>query len=227
MLALLLASSLAGCPVPDGTAPSLGARSTSERLTFIRGALERDALYAKVWTYGWISGLAVASNVLGVMGGLATTPSTRAARWVAAGQSLIPITMTILQPLTVIEDQATLRTLQGDDCETLARAERFLAAGAASERGKYAVLRHVVPVVLALGAGTVLGLLFGDWVTSAVGAGLGIATAELQTLTQPTGALQALQAYQRGALGGETAVSWQFSPLINRGSLALGVRGTF
>ena len=198
------------CSPIAGGSIALSAIDTDARVGFIRTTLRTQAMRARLWSYGWgaAGAILVGGNVT-----LAATTSRSEQRVddiVGAVTSVFIPAKLLLEPLRVMDDDATLdalaRTLSAPDghtltCVLLARAEELLVLDAEDEALGTGWVAQAVGVGGSLAIGGVLGFGLGHWRGAALQAGGGIAISELQIWTQPTGAIDALKSYRHGRAG--------------------------
>jgi len=176
------------------------------RLAFIEERLAHEARRARVWAWSWAgaySGLVVAN---GIRIGFATNRDDLIDTTLATAASSIGLIALAALPLKVMRDQRALDALvaaapaDGDRCALLAEAERLLLRDAASEALGKSFVVHAGSFVFNVGLGLLLGAGFGHWTQGTIVSFTGIAVGELQTATQPAGAIDSLSRYRSGQL---------------------------
>jgi hypothetical protein len=197
----------AACVAPPNARPSLAAVDGRERLFWITRKLELDARRGRVWALGWGVGIG-AAGAASLMAVPFVEPSTRVDWYTGAATAAVGVVPFIVSPLTVTRDAPKLRELIaatpiGDDaeaCALLARAELMLRDDAANEERNRAWYIHVGNLAFNTGVFLFLGLGFHHWSAGAVNGLAGAAVGEAIIFTQPTGAIRAAEAYERGDL---------------------------
>jgi hypothetical protein len=223
VMALLAPStaSAEGCPAPAGADPRLATMDPMARLSFLHETLDRQALYAQIWTWSWTAagvGLAWGNYILADR---ATTNDDRIDYIIAGSFSLLIPVSAHYTHLQVIRDAPVLDSLMAGTaggtagtCVVLARAEELIARDAADEAFHAGWLTHVLSI-----AGN--GLLFGivgalhgldHWGNAWLDLIGGIPISELQILTQPTGAASAWKHYRAGSFEAPKASAWSLVP---------------
>jgi len=198
-----------------------------ERLLWIDRHLAREGARARAWGYGWPIGIGAAG-----LASLAVVPfvaSGDRVDWYAsaasAGVGVLPF---VLAPLEVMRDapkiHAALTGTPLDDarvCAVLADAERRLVAGASDERLQTRWWAHAGNVAFNTAVLLFLGLGYHHWTSGLINGLSGVVVGEPLILTQPTGLIDAADAYSRSDLSGQAAnaAGWR--------SVALGYRATF
>jgi hypothetical protein len=232
------------CPVPNGASERLAAVPAPERLSFVRATMDEQARYTRIWKWAWVgigSAAVVASTAVTIGFAAGNDPAREANivdNAVAAAFSLAtPIVTVVFAPR--IEDEtleALLRATGGGaagTCLVLARAEELLAKGAADEDLATGWLAHVVSI---LGAGALFAFMAieaaattdppsrdAHWQNAAINGLAGVAYAEAQILTTPTGASRGYGRYLRGDLDGKSSVRVSVRPM----GAGLALRLTF
>jgi hypothetical protein len=205
------------CPaaVGDGE-PALQGLSAEARLQFIQARLRNDARNARIWSYAWA---AIYSSL--ATGQLIAAPlvshSAGLDLYVGGGAAVLGVIPFVVNPLKVMADEKRLDEAEGETapCVRLAQAEMLLERDAASEALGRGLLFHVGNLVVNTGLFFILGSGFGHWTSATISLLTGVATGEIMSFTQPTGAIKALRAYRRGDLASpSTAVRIAIAPLI-------------
>ena len=222
------------CPAMQGASPALENTSTQARLDYIRARLGSEKAALRTWKLAW--GLGIAGVGL-VQLGLATVwddevdlkvitldEDYRIDLYVGAIRSVIGSASMGVFPKPRID----LPPQTGDDCETLAAAEKALRDSASHVRAGHAPIKHAGVLALNTAVLLVLGLGYDRWQTALVGAGVAIAVGELIIFTQPMGAVGALEDYKAGTLGDGSTTSWHIVPSpIGQMGLGLSAVGSF
>jgi hypothetical protein len=115
----------------------------------------------------------------------------------------------LIDPLRVVSDQPKLEVLLdavdwrrgGMECLVLGRAEQFLVRDSADEHRHASFTSHLLGIGYNLGVALVLGRGLGPWRAALLNGVGGIVVSEARRLTQPTGAVSALERYRAGDLG--------------------------
>jgi len=198
------------CPPIAGGAPVLEAVDPAFRLHWIDARLARTAHRARLWTWGWGTGLVVAT-VANLAPLAFVSPDQRIDWYVGAGTTLIGIVPLLIAPLDVVGDSAALRAKvtaadpTGDLCPLLADAERTLARDAQNQADGRRWWMHAANVALNVGVGLFLGLGYHHWLAGGFNAVSGMAIGEAIIFTQPTSSIDDLATYRTGALDGAPA----------------------
>ena len=210
------------CPVTlAGGQPALQHLEAHTRLGFIRERLRSDAHHAWAWSYSWgaiYSSLAIGQFVAAPLVSHASGPDF----YVGGGASLIGLVPLVVTPLKVMADEERLEDSEveapgADPCVPLAWAEALLIRDAANEAEGRSLLFHGGNMVVNAGIFFIIGSGFGHWTTATISLLTGIATGEIMILTQPVGALNAMQAYRNGDLASSKAtVRMAIVPLVAR-----------
>jgi hypothetical protein len=195
------------CPAGVGGGEALAAIDGEARLTWIDAHLGATAHRARVWTWGWATGIIVATAA-----NLAPLPfvakSDRIDWYVGAGTTIVGIVPLLVAPLDVVDDARRLhaRLVAGEStnnvCRLLADAEAALARDAKNQADGRRWWLHVGNVLLNVGVGLFLGIGYHHWGAGAWNAFGGSAIGEAIILSQPTGTIEDLRRYREGALDG-------------------------
>jgi hypothetical protein len=193
------------CPALAGGSAVLVDIDPELRLRWIDDRLARTAHAARVWTWGWGTGLVVATAAnLAPLGFVA--PEDRIDWYVGAGTTVIGVVPLVIAPLDVVGDSRALRArlaarVPADDvCLLLADAEARLVRDAQNQIDGRRWWMHVANVALNTGVGLFLGLGYHHWLAGAFNAVSGSAIGEAIILTQPTSSIHDLGAYRSGTL---------------------------
>jgi len=204
--------------------------------------MDEQARYVRTWKLAWV---AIGSATVVASGGVAigyalSTSDAREANVIdntVAGVFSIatPIVTVVLAPkVDAPELDALLRATNdgaAGTCLVLARAEELLAKSAEDEAFATGWLAHTAGI---LGAAALFAFMAieaavatdapsrdAHWQNAAINGIAGVAYAELQILTTPTGAASGYQRYLKGDLRRRSAP--RVTVLPSRGGLALGV----
>lgn len=199
------AAAAARCPAGAGGHEALAGIDGELRLHWIEGHLSTTAHHARVWTWSWGTGLAVAT-----IGNIVPIPfvarQDRIDWYVGAGTTVVGIVPLLIAPLDVVDDARGLRaTLDAagaapDICHLLADAETRLVRDAQNQADGQRWWLHVGNVLLNSGVGLFLALGYHHWGAGAFNAVFGSAIGEAIILTQPTGTIDDLARYRLAAL---------------------------
>jgi hypothetical protein len=197
----------ATCVAPPGAPPALASVDGRERLFWISRHLELDARRGRIWALGWGVGIG-AAGAASLMAVPFVAPSNRVDWYTGAATAAVGVIPFIVSPLSVTRDAPKLgeliaaTPLADDDqtCALLAKAELTLRDDAANERRNRAWYIHVGNLAFNTGVFLFLGLGFHHWTAGAVNGLAGAAVGEAIIFTQPTGAIRAAEAYDRGDL---------------------------
>jgi hypothetical protein len=185
--------------------PELATVDGHERLFWIAHQLELDARRGRVWALGWGVGIG-AAGVASLMAVPFVAPSKRVDWYTGAATAAVGVVPFVVSPLAVTRDAPKLRDLIdatpiGDDaatCALLARVELMLRDDAANEQRNRAWYIHAGNLAFNTGVFLFLGLGFHHWTAGAVNGLAGAAVGEAIIFSQPTGAVRAAEAYERG-----------------------------
>lgn len=212
----------ADCPAIDGASEALLEVPDEARLSFIRAELAADASAATAWEWGWggsFAGLTVAQLVLVP---ILHTRDTRIDLYNGAASTFIGLLPLVLLPLRSmgdhrrLEEEITNRTEDVSTCTLLASAERYLLRDAEGEAFGTSALAHIVNVALGVGAAVVLGFGYDHWTSAILRGTVGVAVGEALILTQPRGAVRALDRYRLGEVGAAAVarIDWSVAPML-------------
>jgi len=197
------------CPNGAGGGEALAGLDGELRLRWIDARLTTTAEHARLWTWGWGIGI-----VGGTLANLAPLPfvakQDRIDWYVGAGTTIVGIVPLIIAPLDVVEDARELhaRVAGGAGrassppalCALLADAETRLVRDAQNQADGQRWWLHAGNVLLNSGVGLFLALGYRHYVAGVFNAVFGSAIGEAIILTQPTGSIDDLAAYRRGAI---------------------------
>jgi hypothetical protein len=229
------------CPAVDGSAPALSQIDARRRLAFVTAAMDDQARRARTWSWAWaLTGLGLAASNYTQAAFFEDTFDDRLDPLVGATTSLVIPAAILVDPLAVMKHW---RTLEGDLatlspaesltglCDTLARAERWLALSAEDEAFKNGVFTQIFVIAGNGAVALFLGLGFDHWRGALVNGGGGLLISEFQIFTQPTGAVTELLRYRRADLGpaGAAATAWSIhvAPWMTARGAGLSAMGTF
>ena len=208
-LAAPAASARAGvsCASPPGGEARVAALDGRERLRWIAARLGQEAAKGKLWAGAWAIGIGA-----GGLGSLAPVPFVAAGDridwYTGAATAAIGVIPFLVSPLAVTRDAPRLRsamaTIPWDDdarvCALLADAEHKLATDAADEHWQQGWWMHAGNIAFNTGVMLFLGLGYHHWTSGIINGASGAVVGETIILTQPTGAIRDLGAYNRGDL---------------------------
>ncbi len=222
----------ASCPLPEGAAPSLAEVGTEARLGFIRERLERDAVPARRWTWGWAIGYAVVGAAQLSTAHLFNESGRRTDFYVGGIRSLIASAAALILPTTAPREHRRLERRLASrpvvDCALLAEAEAGLARAAASERRGKSWTKHAMVFGYNAIFALILGLGYDRWPSAAISMGTGMLAGELMILTQPTRARRDWGKYLAAELApAPPPVSWMIVPTLGAGSAGAALVVTF
>jgi hypothetical protein len=210
----------ATCVAPPGAPAALAAVDGHERLFWITRQLEVDARSGRLWAKAWGVGIGLA-GAASLMAVPFVEPSKRVDWYTGAATAAVGVIPFIVSPLTVTRDAPRLRDLLDaapldDDahvCGLLAKAELMLRDDAANERRNRAWYIHAGNLAFNTGVLLFLGIGYHHWTAGAVNGLAGAAVGEAIIFTQPTGAIDAARAYDRGDLSAAAGASpvWGWS----------------
>jgi len=196
------------CPAGAGGGETVAGLDGELRLRWIESRLTATAEHARLWTWGWGIGI-----VGGTLANLAPLPfvakQDRIDWYVGAGTTIVGIVPLVIAPLDVIQDARELRARvagaggaasAGEVCALLADAETRLVRDAQNQADGRRWWLHVGNVLLNSGVGLFLALGYHHYGAGIFNAVFGSAIGEAIILTQPTGSIDDLAAYRRGAL---------------------------
>jgi hypothetical protein len=230
------------CAPTEGASPALAAIDAETRLDFLRSVMRDQAHRARLWMWSWaLGGVALSAGNFGIAA-LAKTSDDRIDPLTSGVTSLtIPLGI-LVKPLRVTQDQealetyvATMSTPVGSiaPCLQVARAEELLSSSADDEAFGTGVLAHGFAVVGNGAVALFLGLGFKHWGGALLNGVGGFLITEAQIFTQPSGAVHARDAYNRGNLTsfpvtrGATQMTWALAPLSVAGGQGIAVVGAF
>ena len=206
------------CPAPAGTFAGVAAIDGRERLRWIADHLDHEAHRGRVWAYSWGIGIGAAG-----VGSLVPVPFVAAGDrvdwYTSAATAAVGVLPFVISPLKVTRDAPRLRAdidaaaPLSDDlrvCALLADAERKLTDDAGDERWQQGWWIHAGNLAFNTGVLLFLGLGYHHWTSGLVNGLSGAAVGETIILTQPTRAIDDVDAYRRGDLAAPRTVSWRY-----------------
>ncbi|MDB4996360.1 MAG: hypothetical protein JWM74_3792, partial [Myxococcaceae bacterium] len=212
LLCTLRATAEERCPALTGGTRSLQAISAERRLAFVVATVRDQARRARTWSLAWtLTGLGLSAANF-TLAGLTDDRADRVDRIIAGSSSLTLPAAMLIDPLRVVSDQPKLEVLLdavdwrrgGMECLVLGRAEDFLVRDADDEHRHARFSSHLLGIGYNIGVALVLGLGLGHWRAAILNGVGGILISEARLLTQPTGAVSALERYRAGDLGDST-----------------------
>ena len=198
------------CAPPPNAGARVGRIDGRDRLHWIDRRMDHEASRARVWSRAWGIGIG-AAGVASLAAVPFVAPGDRVDWYTGAVSAAVGVVPFLVSPLTVTRDgprlSATVEALPSSDddarvCATLADAERKLAASADSERWGRGWWTHAGNIAFNTGVLLFLGLGYHHWVSGILNGASGVAVGEAIILTQPTGSISDLRAYERGDLSG-------------------------
>ncbi len=193
------------CPASAAGSPALDELDPPRRLAWISAHLSRSEERARLWTFGWGGGIALAG-----VGSLAAVPlvapETRVDWYTGAVSAGVGVAAFVVAPPAVLADAPALRAeiarsgSGADVCPLLASAEARLVRDARDEERSGRWYVHVGNLLFNTGLGLFLGLGYHHWGAGVVNALAGAAVGEAIIFTRPTAAIDDLGAYSKGAL---------------------------
>jgi hypothetical protein len=213
-----------GPGAPESPLTALGLVDANARFTYLHGLLDDDARHARTWTVAWgIIGVGlIAGNA--ALAAVTSDDVLRVDSIIAAAKSLFIPAVLVVQPIRAmrdaekvdrVADEFALPGRQGQvaSCVPLRRAEELLVDAAEDEALATRWVAQIVVIGGNVAVGAVQAFGLGHWGGAAVGTFGGIAVGEVQILTHPTGALDALEPYSNGHLGNRpTPLAWSVAP---------------
>jgi hypothetical protein len=226
----------AECRAVAGGTSTLAAIPAETRIAWIDRKLSVEAKHARLWSGLWGAAYGGITIVQASLAATQTDSGARAENIVGASAAFIGVLAIAILPPSVEFDQLwwekhKLRLSPHEDpCATLATVERLLVRAADSEAFGIGPLVHVGNFVVNIAAGLVLGIGFNRWPAFAYVGLVGIAVGEIQVITQPTGAIEALRLYRNGELSdGKSAarLRWAVLPWAHRDGAGASFTLTF
>jgi hypothetical protein len=214
------------CRVPAGYSDKLASYDAETRLAWLEAKLRRGGVYSTWWSASW--GVIYGGLTVGQLALLPTSANEgeRDEKYVGAGAAFIGVLSVAILPPKIIADDRWWRkkkkTLAGnsDPCAMLNMVEQLMVRDAADDAFSIGPLVHVGNFVVNIGAGLILGLAFDRWQAWSYTTIVGIVIGEIQVITRPTTAMDALGSYKLGELDGparaERKIQWALSPMATR-----------
>lgn len=224
---LSAAASAQDCAAPEGATGGVSQQSAQERLAFLARVVGPEAKSLKAWTLGWggAYGLLTVAQLAAVG---PTEPEARVDWYVGAFTSLVGMAFVIAAPVEAMEHgedfvERAGRATPENTCALIAEGERLVKDGAAKEAFGTAWYSHAANVAFNVAVGLFLWLGFDRMVPGLINFGLGTALGEGTIFSQPTGLVDAWDAYRAGAK--PQAVHFRFTPVVRPGvyGLAFGL----
>lgn len=235
------------CPAMEGASPALAQIDAEARVRFLSGTLHQQARRARVWSWGWgITGTTlVAGNF--TLAALATNREDRIDSIVGGSAALLIPTLLLLKPLRVRGDEQLLDEFLAqtwtpagwaEKCLVLRRVEEMFLRDAENEAEGVGWLNHGLVFSFNLALALTLGFGLDHWKGALLNGGGGFLIGEAQILTQPTGAVTALEHYRAGTLEPQVSPSvrhapgmfaqhWGLTPLLGRDRLGITLGASF
>jgi hypothetical protein len=222
---------------PAGAGTAMDDADVAARLAFLERALDAEEASTRLWRSSWLAAYGGVTLVETGLLAIASTPALRLSSGVSVGSAAIGFTFRLLSPASGADAAGKLRGVRAETPaerrEKLHRAEALLHRVAVEERFSHSWFPLIGGALVAAG---------GAWINFAArggSAGAGwfaatssLAVAELEFHTQPTAAIRAWDAYQRGGAGARLA-SRPASPSVALVPFAMGegggaaIRGVF
>lgn len=223
-LALTLPASIARAEGRDDA-------EVTRRLAFIEQHLESGTAAANRWWYGWYAGFSALTVGQFVIALAVDDPKDRAGYAVGAAASSLGVIPLGFLPFTPRLAAANLRaypaTTPAERRRKLAAAERLLHAAADVEIQGRSWITHALGLSVSLASGLVLGLGYHSTRAAVLNSVGGVALTELQIFTQPTAAISAWRAYERGQIASpKTATNTPRWMIVPQG-MGLGFAAVF
>jgi hypothetical protein len=201
---------------------ALGLVDPNARFAYVRAVLDADARHARVWTAAWaITGVALIGGNA-AYAAITTDTAMRVDAIISAVKSLFIPAVLLVQPIRAMRDARLVDDIGAAfelspgrvaSCVPLSRAEELLVDAAEDEALATRWVAQIVVIGGNVAVGAVQAFGLGHWLGAAIGTFGGIAVGELQILTHPTGALDALGPYSKGQPGKEPSpVAWSVAP---------------
>lgn len=217
------------CDAPAGADPRLAEVAASERLDFLRHAIEREAERSDLWREAWTGGLGAAIVGTVAVGATDPNPVRRVDAMVSVTKTLVPIVLMNAAPPLVIRDAKTLLAPDDAPCTALAATEAILVRDARDEAGVYRWRTHLLPLAANLLIAAALGTILDDnWTPALLGLGAGLVVNEIRMWSQPRDLIATLEHYRAGDLAlSRRAARWTVTPSLVRGVPRLSVEIAF
>jgi hypothetical protein len=189
------------------------------RITFITDALRREERRIGTWSWLWGAGLAMASAAQFASPLLFEETGQRVTYLIGGGKSVLGVLSFVVMPVRI--------ELPEESSNDLAAAEAALIRSASNERRGKGWFKHTAAVVLNVAHTLIVGLLYDEWLIGAISGVAGLAVGELIIYTQPTGAIEAAERYQRGSFDGSSGTRdrrWALFPTSSGIGLGFAVQ---
>ncbi len=207
------------------------------RLLWIDRRMDQEAAKARFWARSWGIGIG-AAGLASLAAVPFVAPENRVDWYASAVTAAVGVVPFLLSPLSVTRDApkltATVANTPMDDdarvCAALLDAERWLADSAANQRWQQGWWIHAGNIAFNTGVLLFLGLGYHHWTSGIINGAAGAAVGEAIILTQPTGSIEDLRAYDRGDIylthaRGENLTMF-FMVWAGPGSTLIGVQKT-
>ncbi len=225
-LALALVTGVARAEQPEEPAqpgqPGAGDPDVALRLAWIERVLDREAKATRVWQWGWVGFYGAATAVEGALLATAKTPPDRVNDGVSTAKAAIALAFTLVSPTAAAPSARDLRSRPAaTPAERLAKlrhAESLLRHLAHEERDRRGWFPLIGGAVLNAAGGFITWAAYrGSGGNGWFGVASGLAVAQLQFHTTPTGAIRAWDAYERAGAGAAlgpppAVVRWSITP---------------
>jgi hypothetical protein len=188
------------CPLPEGGSSELGRIDGFRRLEFIDERMYHAEHVARLWSYSWGTGIALAG-----VGSLIPVPyvaeQNRVDWYSGAVSAAVGVAAFVFDPPAALSQGPPLheriaQALPGPDvCALLADAETRLVRTARDEQTQRAWYAHLGNVLFNAGVGLFLGIGYHHWSSGAINAISGVVVGEGILFTSPTTATHARDDY--------------------------------
>jgi hypothetical protein len=222
----LLAASLLGWTASPARADEVDVADVDRRYAFVDAELERSRGPAQAWWTVWTASYSAATLGGAGVAVLATGHPLRISAGVLAAKSVLGVGSLALtwRPLwggATADLHAMDATTPEARAARLARAEVLLERRARAESIAHGWITQVASIGVNLAGSAVLWFGYHQQRSALVEAGTGLAICEVQILTTPQGAVDALRRYRAGDLTprAERQVSWAIIPWPGGGAL--------
>jgi hypothetical protein len=218
---------------PSATTGTDGDRDVARRLAWIERVIEREGAATRVWQWSWVGFYGAVTIAEGALLATAKTPPDRVNDGVSAGKAAVALGFVLASPASAAPSARALRSKPaGTAAERLAKlrhGESILRHLAQEERERRGWFPLIGGALLNAGGGFITWAAYrGSGANGWFGVASGLAVAQLQFHTQPTGAIRAWDAYQRAADGGRlgeppAVLRWSITPTAG----GMAVTGAF
>ena len=176
--------------------------------------MDQEAAKARFWARSWGIGIG-AAGLASLAAVPFVAPENRVDWYASAATAAVGVVPFLVSPLSVTRDApkltaAVANTPLDDDarvCATLLDAERWLADSAANQRWQQGWWIHAGNIAFNTGVLLFLGLGYHHWTSGIINGAAGAAIGEAIILTQPTGSIEDLRAYDRGDIRGDISLT--------------------